>query len=338
MVHGKSNVGSLDAGINLVRVLTGTLARTLPSAPTFGSLLDAYKKDLAQAIARLTEAVSRQQQIKAEYHPQLIRTLLIDDCLERGVEYNVGGARYNWSVINVGGIGNVVDSLAAVREVVFEGNEISGQELWDTLSANYEGYGWLRERLSRCPRYGNDDPTVDDLAAELSTYVFEQFARHTPWRGGRFFPACLMFVTYADAGKGVMATPDGRMADAPIADSVGPVAGRDRHGPTAMMRSVSRLDMQQAPGTLVMNMRLDKRMLVGPENRAKTQALIRGYFELGNMQLQINVVDQETLEAALADPESYSDLVVRVAGYSEYWNRLTPGLRHTVLERTVHSA
>ena len=105
----------------------------------------------------------------------------------------------------------------------------------------------------------------------------------------------------------------------------------------AMMRSVSRIDMRRAPGTLVVNMRLGRDMLRGRGNRAKTQALIRAYFALGNMQLQINVVDQDTLVAALADPESYRDLVVRVAGYSEYWSRLTPELRQSILERTVHA-
>jgi formate C-acetyltransferase len=337
MIHGKSNVGSLDAGINLPRILTESLARMLPSAPTFEALLDGYKVDVSQTIARLTEAVCQQQERKARYHPQLIRTLLIEDCIDRGIEYNAGGARYNWSVINVGGIGNVVDALVAVREVVYERGEISGQLLWDALAANYKGYGWLRERLDRCPHYGNDDPAADDLAAELSSYVFAEFARHTPWRGGRFFPACLMFVTYANAGQGVMATPDGRLADAPIADSAGPVAGRDRRGPTAMVRSVSKIDMQRAPGTLVVNMRLDKKMLEGAEDRAKTQALLRTYFALGNMQVQINVIDQETLKAAIVDPESYRDLVVRVAGYSEYWSRLAPELRQTVLERTIHT-
>jgi formate C-acetyltransferase len=337
MVHGKSNVGSLDAGINLPQVLTGTLARTLPTALTFAALMQEYERDLAAAIARLAAAVNCQQQRKAAHHPQLMRTLLVDDCLERGVEFNAGGARYNWSVINVAGIGNVVDALAAVREVVFARREVTGKALWAALAANYQGHEALRQRLSCCPRFGNDDPAADELAADLSAFVFRQFARHTPWRGGRFLPACLMFVTYAEAGKGVMATPDGRLADAPIADSAGPVAGRDRRGPTAMMCSVSRLDMCHAPGTLVVNMRLNRQMLAGPEARAKTQALIRSYFALGNMQLQVNVVDQATLEAALADPESYRDLVVRVGGYSEYFVRLTSELQRTVLERTIHA-
>ena len=239
-------------------------------------------------------------------------------------------------MVNVCGLSNVVDSLAAVREVVFERQEIDGVGLLAALQADFQGYEPLRRRLARCPRFGNDDAAADGLAHMLSAFIFEEFARHKPWRGSRFLPGCLMFVTYADAGRHVMATPDGRFAGTPIADSAGPVAGRDRQGPTAMMRSVASLDWQRAPGTLVVNLRLNPAMLKDPEERWKTQALISSYFALGNMQLQVNVLDQAVLEAAVADPEPYRDLVVRVGGYSEYWCNLTPELRRTVLERSVH--
>lgn len=338
MIHGKSNVGSLDGGINLLALLSATLARELGRAPSFEALLGAYEGDVEAAVAEMTAAISRQQRLKAEHHPQLLRTLLVDDCVDRGIEYNRGGARYNWSVVNVGGLSNAVDSLAAVRQVVFGTREVEGAALAAALSAGFEGHEVLRRRLERCPRFGNDLAEADDLAARLSRFVFSAFAEHRPWRGGRFLPGCLMFVTYADAGEGVPATPDGRPAGAPIADSAGPVAGRDRGGPTAMMRSVSRLDWRGAPGTLVVNLRLSPGMLAGPEARAKVRALIRAYFDLGNMQLQINVVDRRTLEAALADPDAYRDLVVRVGGYSEYFHRLSPALRRSLIERTEHGA
>jgi pyruvate-formate lyase len=336
MIHGLSNVGSLDGGLNLVHILAGTLRRTLAVAPDFESLLCTYEADTRARVARLAGAISRQQQVKADFHPQLIRTLFIDDCLERGVEYNAGGARYNWSVVNVCGLSNVVDSLAAVREVVYERGEISGAELLSALEADFRGFEVLRRRLARCPRFGNDHPAADELARRLSTFVFGEFARHKPWRGRAFLPGCLMFVCYADAGKGIMATPDGRSAGAPIADSAGPVAGRDRQGPTAMMRSIAALDMQAAPGTLVVNLRLNPDLFRTADQRANVQALIQTYFGSGNMQLQINVVDQAVLQAALDDPDAYANLLVRVGGYSEYWCRLTPELRRSILERTVY--
>ena len=337
MVHGKSNVGSLDAGINLPQLLVKTLDGHLTAAADFVSLFDAYKEDLRRAIERLTQSVSRDQEQKARFQPQPLRSLLIDDCIDAGVDYNAGGARYNWSVINIGGLANVIDSLAAVRELVYEQRQISGAELLEALRADFAGYELLHRRLGNCPRFGNDQPEADALAEELSTFVFEEFGRHVPWRGGRFLPGCLMFVTYAGAGEKVAATPDGRRAGAPIADSAGPFQGRDRSGPTAMLRSVTRIAHHLAPGTLVVNARFSRESFDVPQQRARLRELIRTYFDLGGMQLQINVVDQEVLQDAIAHPESHQDLIVRVGGYSEYFNRLSPALKQSILERTIHS-
>ena len=336
MVHGCSNVGSLDAGLNLPLILSRTLEAHLASAESFEELWCAFADALRGNVARLADQVSRAQEGHARWLPQPIRTLLVDDCLDAGHEFNAGGARYNWSVINVGGLGNVADALAAVREVVYERRELSGAELWPALEANYTGYDSLRERLATCPRYGNDDALADELAARVAELVFEELRRYAPWRGGRFLPSCLMFVTYADAGLPVMATPDGRRAGEPIADSIGAVQGRDRRGPTALIRSVAGIPQHLAPGTLVTNFRFAHSMFEG-ENRRKLKDLIRTYFQLGGMQAQITVVDQRVLQEAVEHPERHGDLIVRVGGYSEYWRNLTPTLRETVLQRTEHS-
>lgn len=336
MVHGKSNVGSLDAGLNLPEILANTLESRLIPAREFQDVMQSFRVDVRNAIAELAEGVNRDQEQKARYQPQPLRSLLIDDCLETAREFNAGGARYNWSVINVGGLGNVVDSLAAVRELVFEKREITGMELLAALREDFFGRDALRKRISACPRYGNNDARADDLAVDISGFVFEEFQRHTPWRGGRFLPGCLMFVTYAGAGAKVMATPDGRRAGAPIADSAGPVQGRDRAGPTAMIHSVTRINHQLAPGTLVVNARFSPDMFKTPGQREKMKGLIRTYFQLGGMQIQINVVDQAVLEDALEHPELHEDLIVRIGGYSEYFNRLSDALKRSVLERTQH--
>jgi len=335
MVHGCSNVGSLDAGLNLPLILSQTLESHLSTATSYSELEDAFQADMAAAVARMASGVSRAQELHAEWQPNPLRSLLIDDCLEVAREFNAGGARYNWSVVNVGGLATVTDSLAAIRELVFESGYITAPELWRALQANFEGYGELALRIALCPRYGNDQPAADEIAVRLTEGLFGEFKRYTPWRGGRFLPSCLLFVTYTDAGARVMATPDGRRAGEAIADSIGPVAGRDRHGPTAMLRSVASIPQEQAAGTLVMNMRVNKGMFVG-ENRERMLDLMRSYFAMGGMQMQITVVDQETLRAALAEPEKYGDLIVRVGGYSEYWRNLTDALRRTVLECTEY--
>ncbi len=336
MIHGCSNVGSLDAGINLPLILVQTLDEHLATATSFDELVAAYKEDVAKVVREISDEVSADQRIKALLRPQPMRSLLIDDCIDKGREFNAGGARYNWSVINVGGLANVIDSLAALREVVFERKEKSGAEFLEILHRNYEGEELFRRRLSRCPRFGNDDPRADEIAADISEFVFREFLRYTPWRGGRFLPSCLMFVTYADAGAPVGATPDGRLAGEPLADSAGPYQGRDRKGPTAMLKSVASIPHHLAPGTLVVNIRFTKEFFTTKAGRRKLQQLIRTYFDLGGMQLQINVVDQAVLRDAIEHPERHGDLIVRVGGYSEYFNRLSPKLKMTVLERTEH--
>jgi pyruvate-formate lyase len=336
MIHGRSNVGSLDAGINLPLVLDQALAAVLPGAESFDTVLDRFLAGMRDAVAEIVREVNADQEKKARQRPQPLRSLLVDDCIERGAEFNAGGARYNWSVVNVAGLADVVDSLAALREVVFERREIAPAAMRDLLVSDFSGSDAARQRLARCPRYGNDDPRADDLAASISTLVFREFLRHRAWRGGRFLPSCIMFVTYADAGVPVGALPDGRRAGEPLADSAGPHQGRDTRGPTAMLRSVTRLAHALAPGTLVVNLRLLPRMFATAESRGKLQDLVRTYFDLGGMQLQVTVVDQEVLRDAMAHPERHGDLVVRIGGYSEYFNRLGPDLQATVLQRVEH--
>ena len=336
MIDGRSNVGSLDGDLNIPKLLVDSLYEDLPGCETFEAFYEAFERRCVGAIRDGSGEISAAQRRKALWHPQPIRSLMIDDCLQRGWEYAAGGARYNWSVVNIMGLGNAVDSLCVVREMIFERHELTAGELIDVLDRDYRDAEALRQRFARCPRYGNGDARADDLARDLSAFVFGEWQRHAPWRGGKFLPACLMFTTYAFFGEQVAATPDGRGDGQPIADSAGPVQGRDRNGPTAMLRSAAGIDQIHAPGTLVVNVRFSRPMFATAENRARLQSLIRGYFDLGGMQLQVNVVDQAMLAAAMADPEKYGDMIIRIGGFSEYWKNLTPALRRSVLERTEH--
>ena len=356
MIHGRSNVGSLDAGIHLPLVLSRTLERCLTTTDSFDVLVDEFKCDVARTVQEIVDDVNADQETRARIRPQPMRSLLIDDCIDSGTEFNAGGARYNWSVINVAGLPNVVDSLAAVREVVFEAGEKSGPELLDVLASDFEGHEKFRKRLARCPRYGNDDPDVDALAADVAGFVFGEFLRHRPWRAlstadracrgkededvffveGRFLPSCIMFETYGYEGEKLGATPDGRHAGEPIADSIGPHQGRDTNGPTAMLRSVTRLPLDLAVGTPVVNIRFSKAMFDSAEHRQRVRELVQTYFKLGGMQIQVSVVDQDVLRDAIKNPERHEDLIVRIGGYSTYFNRLSAELKQAVLERSVH--
>ena len=337
MIHGCSNVGSLDAGIHLPLILEDTLRDWLARVSIFEELVERFKEDVSDAVREITSGISRMQQAKGELRPQPMRSLLVDDCIERGIEFNAGGARYNWSVVNVAGLTNVVDSLAAVREVVFDRTEKSGGELLEVLERNFEGDEAFRQRLAQCPRFGNDQPAVDDLAADLAGFVFGEFGRYTPFRGGRFLPSCIMFTTYAEQGSKVGATPDGRLAGEPLADSIGPIAGRDRRGPTAMLKSVASLPLDLAIGTPVLNVRFSKSLFQSVAGRQGVRDLIESYFGLGGMQIQVTVVDRAILEDAIVHPERHGDLIIRVGGFSAYFTSLSWDLQRTVLERVEHT-
>jgi formate C-acetyltransferase len=237
----------------------------------------------------------------------------------------------------VAGLANVVDSLIAVKKSVFEDGVLTGAELLGAMDANFQGTEPLRTRLASYPRFGNDDPEADELAAELCKTIFDAYRERHTVRGGVFLPSCIMFTTYGSAGGAVGATPDGRMAGEPIADSLGPAYGRDRNGPTAMLNSVSKLPLHLASGTPVVNIRVKKKLLDSQEGRAKFQNLVTTYFSNGGMQIQVNLVDQQTLKDAIAHPEQYEHLIIRIGGFSMRFNALTPELKQSMLERTEHA-
>jgi len=338
MLQGCSNVGSLDAGINLPRVLTDTLRRLLTKdSVTFEEILATFKTDLKGVIHEVLGQLNDYFAARALYRPHPIRSLLMDDCVDRGRDFNDGGTRYNWSVVNVAGLANTADSLEALRTVVFTDKAITPHQLHDILEHNFEEHEALRLRLSSAPKYGNDQPGVDALAADVANFVYQEIRTFPCARGGHFLPSHIMFEVFATSGQAVSATPDGRRAWEPLADSAGPMQGRDTHGPTAMLRSVARLPLRLAIGTPVLNMRFQKSTLASPDARRRLRNLIETYFKLGGMQLQISLVDRAELEDAILHPDQHENLIVRIGGYSTYFNRLSLDLKREVLKRTEYA-
>lgn len=336
MVHGCSNVGSIEFDLNVLKLLEECMHEDLVNCNSFEELVGCYKQRVSTAVQASTEMANRNQQIRGGFHPQLIRTLLIDDCIDTGRSFSDRGARNNWSVVGIDGLANVIDSLCAVRKLVYEDRSVDAAELLTALHANFEGYDELLSALRRCPKFGNDIAEVDELAADLSAFVYQEPGKYTCWRGGRFIIATILFVLYGIFGQSVGATPDGRLAGTPMADSAGPVQGRDTHGPTAMLRSAASQHLEYALGTPVLNCRVAKDMVNTTQGRKKLVSLIQGYFAMGGMQLQINVVDQAVLKDAIEHPEHHADLIIRIGGYSEYFNALSPELKTAFLERTEH--
>ena len=238
----------------------------------------------------------------ATFRPHLIRTLFVDDCIDRELEYHNGGARYNGSAMSVGGLTNAANTSAAMRNI----NE----------------------------KFGNDQEQVDEIAREIAEFTFGLIREQRSRLDGMTFPGVIVFSTFGFLGKYIPATADGRAAGDPVVDSFGAVAGTDKQGPTALLKSVSKLPGNFAAGTPILNIRFQKKLV--HEQRPQLKALIRSFFQMGGMQLQVTVADQEMLKKAYDDPGSYPDLMIRIGGYSTYFNSLDRDLQTEVLKRHEH--
>jgi len=337
MVEGRSNVGSIDAGINLQRILEGTFLAEWNDVESFDDFMDRFRADIRRQVDLMAAETCLNQEYKAVYRPQPVRTLFIADCLDRAAEYNRGGARYNGSVINVAGIANVANSLYAIQAVLNGSVGITPEELAEALEKDFDGVPDLHRQLLSLPKFGNNAAGVDTLAKTITAFTFDQITRHRGWRANGFMiPSTILFVTYLEQGEEIQATPDGRKAGTAIADSCGPMQGTDTGGPTSMLASTALLPQVQGLGTMILNLRVSTRMVGPPDLREKLKGLLRSYFELGGMQVQLTVLDAGQLTAALAHPEAYENLIVRIGGYTEYFSRLGEALQLEVIKRTEH--
>ena len=265
-----------------------------------------------------------------------LRTLLTKDCLARAESIRRGGARYNAIQTECVGITNVADSLVALKKFVFEDKNLSLSEMVSLLDKDWQGAEDMRLMcLNKPPKFGNDDPQADETAAWVSKIVWEEIRRHKCARGnGPIIPGEVVFNYHISYGQRTGATPEGRRRGTPLADSCGPSQGRDLQGPTAVMKSVSKLPLGLATTCAVLNMKFPKRSFADDETRTKILQLIKTYFEIGGMQLQVTVVDREQLLDAQTNPDQYRGLVVRVGGYSAYFTDLSKEMQDEIISRT----
>lgn len=328
MIAGYSCVGSLDAGINLLWILEKTLREKLADCKTFEEFYAAYMETVESEVVRVTNAISESQILRSKVNPVPMRTLLIDDCIDNGADYYNGGARYNWSIISFAGLVNVIDSLIVTRDFVFEKKLYRKKEFLEKLQTNDEML--LKKAREYEVAYGNDDERADTLARQLSIDVFSTLDDKKPAIGDGFVAASILFNNSAQGGRYVGATPDGRVANSPLADSIAAIFQKDVNGPLALLKSVTNLDLSHAIGIPVLNFN------VQPDFEDSTlKNIINGYVEQGGMQMQLTCVSKEMLLAAYENPEKYKNIVVRVAGFSEYFYRLTDEMKKVVLRRTI---
>ena len=348
IITGKAQMGSVEGFINMPKILRTVLGlepalrpgADLSQLTTFDSLWAALESEM-KLVADSVHQISVVRDQQAASDSSLTSSLVVEDCIEKACGYNQGGARYNhcnWDII---GIANLADSLAVIRRLVFEDQVMSLGAFVSVLRSDWDGQEPLRRRIiNEFPHFGNDDDTVDQLAAGIVERFSDLMKQNRPFRGGEYLLGTLSGIEnmHIEFGRVTGATPDGRKTGEPLADSMGAAQGRDHCGVTALLNSVAKLPHRLLPTASTLNVRLAPEMIANEERRKKLAALIRGHFLSGGQHMQINLISREMLLDAQLHPDQHSDLMVRVAGYSAPFVSLWQDLQAEVISRTEHGA
>jgi formate C-acetyltransferase len=304
---------------------------------TFDALYAAFEKQLNWVVDLKIRVNNHIERMFALHSPAPFLSVVIRDCIEKGRDYYDGGPRYNTSYIQCCGIGTVTDSLSAVKTHVFGSGRVGMPELLDALGKNFEGAERLRLLLrNKTPFFGNDAEAADELMRRVYGSLFAAIDGKPNTKGGVYHLNMLSTTCHVYFGKMLGATPDGRPAGAPESDGTSPSHGADRNGPTAVIRSLAKMDQVKSGGTLL-NMRFLPSVLKTEGDLEKLCQLIRTYFRMNGHHIQFNVVDTDTLRRAQAAPDDYRDLLVRVAGYSDYFVDLDKFHQEEIISRTAQS-
>ncbi|MCK5826185.1 MAG: glycyl radical protein [Desulfuromusa sp.] len=274
----------------------------------------------------------------AKYAPAPFLSVVIEDCISKGKDYYDTGPRYNTNYIQCTGLGTVTDSLSTLKTHAFEKQTFSMQKILAAVAKDFEGEEFLRQTIiNKTPFFGNDNDYADDIALQVYQNLLGAIEGKPNVKGETFHLNMLSTTCHIYFGKVMGATPNGRFAGKSISDGTSPSHGADTHGPSAVIRSLTKLDHTMSGGTLL-NQRFLPSLLKRDEDIVKLGQLIRSYFTLGGHHIQFNIVDTATLQAAQENPEDYKDLLVRMAGYSDYFNDMNADLQQEVIERTENEA
>ena len=330
-----SNVWVASPYTNMPQLLLNIMDREYQS---FDALVDRYFEKLDAHIRKNFENENHSRSVRAENSMNPLLSCFVNDCLKRGVDIEQGGAVYNWIMPSFVGMANLVDSLYAIKTLVFEEHRLTIQAFKSILDRNFEGDEELRQYIiNRLPKYGNDLDEVDGLFERISEHIARECEKHTGLHSnGNLIPSVFCWIMHERFGKDTQATPEGRRAGFPLGDGSGPCQGRESNGPTASILSSTKWDHSKFIGGVAVNLKLSKASF-GKSSLDTMKALIKAYMKRGGFELQINVVDNETLKKARKDPESYRDLVVRIGGYSDYFVTLSPEMQEEVILRTAHN-
>jgi choline trimethylamine-lyase len=305
---------------------------------SFDEVKEAYHRQLAYLVKNLAIAETICEIAMIEVSPSVFNSALLDDCIEKGIPREAGGARYNFGPSQLGvGIADAADSLTAIKKLVFEDKKITLSQLCEALAKNFEGYDEIRHMLLKAPKYGNDDNYADEQVAWISDIYASEVKKYKNARGGYNIPSIIPVSTNVPFGKALGALPSGRLSQAPLADGCSPGHGNDIKGPTTVLKSVAKIDHAQFSNGTQLNMRVDPAVFKDAQGFQRLANLIRGFVDNRIWHVQINVVSSDTLRAAQKEPEKYRDLVVKVAGYNTFFVLLHKDVQNDIISRTEHS-
>lgn len=306
---------------------------------SFEELYNAFLKQLQFVVDQKMRVSNYIDRMFAKYAPAPLLSVVIDDCISNGRDYYDAGPRYNTSYIQCTGLGTVTDSFSALKKHVFENKTFSMDRMLKSIANNFLGEEVLRQTIiNRTPFYGNDDEYADSIAVRVYNDLFDTIdGKPNIKPGGKYHLNMLSTTCHVYFGKVTGATPNGRLSEKSISDGTSPSHGADTHGPSAVVKSLTKIDQIKSGGTLL-NQRFLPSLLRKDEDIKKLGQLIRSYFTLGGHHIQFNIVDTATLYAAQACPEDYKDLLVRMAGYSDYFNDMNSDLQQEIIERTENDS
>lgn len=301
---------------------------------SYAELRDAFYKQLEYLIDVKIRGNNVIEKIFAEHMPSTFMSVLTDGCKEKGKDYNAGGAKYNTRYIQIVGIGTITDMLTSIKYNVYEQKRISMEEMLNAIDTNFEGHEMTKNLvLNRTPKYGNDDDYADEVMLDVFANVRDRIKGRKTVCGGTYHIDMLPTTCHVYFGSVMTASANGRLAGKPVTDGISPEKGADTNGPTAVIKSCAKMDHTSTGGTLL-NQKFTPTSISGQEGTDNVAALIRAYFEMNGHHIQFNVVDRETLREAQRHPDEHKDLIVRVAGYSDYFNNLEKSLQDEIIDRT----
>ncbi|MCI8320913.1 MAG: glycyl radical protein [Dorea sp.] len=304
---------------------------------TYDELWEAFKKQLQHIVNIKIRGNNVIEQLYAQEMPAPCLSVVTNDCISNAKDYNAGGARYNTNYIQGVGIGTVTDCLAAVKYNVYDNQNFTMEELIEAMEHDYEGYDAIYRMVhDRTPKYGNDDDYADDIMQEVFELYRSEITGRPNMKGGKYGVDMLPTTCHVYFGDVILATPNGRKAHKPVSEGISPEKSADTNGPTAVIKSCSKMDHLATAGTLL-NQKFTPNVVAGEKGLDNMASLIRSYFSMDGHHIQFNVIDRQTLIDAQNNPDDYKDLIVRVAGYSDFFRNLDKPLQDEIIERTEQS-